>query len=359
MTTLVQRLPEGPLDIVGDIHGELEALEALLRRLGCDPVAATHDRHLVFVGDLVDRGPDSPGVVRLVQRLVEAGIASCVAGNHELNVLAGDEKEGNGWYFHHADHHRGVPFDSVQLPADERAELRAFLAQLPLVLERDDLRVVHACYDRDAVGLLPEAGDVGVLAEACEAAIIAELKANGVLQQAVAQRARYADFRDPEVKPRRPLDAALHMILAEQRNDPYRVLTSGQEEAIPPDEDLFFVGGKWRLVRRARWWDRYDDAPAVVVGHYWRRRGPLNTDKPDLFDAEPTFGWTGPRGNVFCVDYSVGRRFLERQQQARRGVREPFRGGLGALRWPERVVVFDDRDVVFPTTGFGVGVGGA
>lgn len=357
MTRLVQQLPEGPLDIVGDIHGELEALERLLRRLGCDTEAATHDRHLVFVGDLVDRGPDSPGVVRLVQRLVEAGIASCVAGNHELNVLAGDEKEGNGWYFHHLDHHRGVPFDSAVLPVAERPAIRAFLASLPVVLERDDLRVVHACYDPASVGRLAEQGDLGELADACEAAIVAELKQTGVLAAAMEERARYADFRDPQVQPRRPLNAALQMILAEQRNDPYRVLTSGQEEAIPPDHDLFFVGGKWRLVRRARWWDRYDEAPAVVVGHYWRRRGPINTDKPDLFDAEPTFGWAGPRGNVYCIDYSVGRRFLERHQQQRRGVREPFRGGLGALRWPERVVVFDDREVVFPTTGFGVGEG--
>ena len=68
---LVQQLPEGPLDIVGDIHGEDEALCALLSHLGYDE-AGQHPqgRTLVFVGDLCDRGPDSPAVFDLVERLI-------------------------------------------------------------------------------------------------------------------------------------------------------------------------------------------------------------------------------------------------------------------------------------------------
>jgi len=49
---------------------------------------------------------------------------------------------------------------------------------------------------------------------------------------------------------------------------------------------------------------------------------------------------------VFCVDYSVGRRFLERF----RGRRRDFDGGLAALRFPERALVFDDRAAPVPTT---------
>ena len=75
MPTLVQALPSGPLDIVGDIHGEHEALLSLLSRLGCDPDRATVERPLVFIGDLIDRGPDSPAVVETVMRLVAAGVA--------------------------------------------------------------------------------------------------------------------------------------------------------------------------------------------------------------------------------------------------------------------------------------------
>ncbi|WP_405013307.1 polynucleotide kinase-phosphatase [Kitasatospora sp. NBC_01539] len=83
----------GPFDIVGDIHGCRSELETLLARLGYDlardargrAVDAAHPdgRTAVFVGDLVDRGPDTPGVLRLVMGMVAAGHAVCVPGNHE------------------------------------------------------------------------------------------------------------------------------------------------------------------------------------------------------------------------------------------------------------------------------------
>ncbi|MBN3931705.1 polynucleotide kinase-phosphatase [Streptomyces verrucosisporus] len=83
----------GPFDIVGDVHGCRAELEALLGRLGYAverdaagrAVDASHPegRTAVFVGDLVDRGPDSPGVLRLVMGMVAAGHALCVPGNHE------------------------------------------------------------------------------------------------------------------------------------------------------------------------------------------------------------------------------------------------------------------------------------
>ncbi|MEV4712242.1 polynucleotide kinase-phosphatase [Micromonospora sp. NPDC049374] len=87
----------GPFDIVGDVHGCRAELEALLTRLGWRlhrddagrAVDASHPsgRTAVFVGDLVDRGPDSPGVLRLVMGMVTAGHALCVPGNHEQKLL--------------------------------------------------------------------------------------------------------------------------------------------------------------------------------------------------------------------------------------------------------------------------------
>ncbi|MET9295899.1 polynucleotide kinase-phosphatase [Streptomyces sp. NPDC003077] len=83
----------GPFDLIGDIHGCRSELEALLGKLGYAverdalgrAVDARHPegRTAVFVGDLVDRGPDSPGVLRLVMGMVAAGHALCVSGNHE------------------------------------------------------------------------------------------------------------------------------------------------------------------------------------------------------------------------------------------------------------------------------------
>ena len=83
--SLIQSLPSGPLDIVGDIHGEYDALKSLLGHLGY----ATNGEHpqgrtLVFVGDFCDRGPNSPCVLSLVQSLVQLGRAV-----DELGKLAG------------------------------------------------------------------------------------------------------------------------------------------------------------------------------------------------------------------------------------------------------------------------------
>ncbi|MEU9384843.1 polynucleotide kinase-phosphatase, partial [Streptomyces sp. NPDC048279] len=73
----------GPFDIVGDVHGCASELEALLGKLGYADGVHPKGRTAVFVGDLVDRGPDSPGVLRRVMSMVKSGNALCVPGNHE------------------------------------------------------------------------------------------------------------------------------------------------------------------------------------------------------------------------------------------------------------------------------------
>ncbi|WP_182884948.1 polynucleotide kinase-phosphatase [Microbispora sp. H10885] len=81
----------GPFDVIGDVHGCRAELESLLTRLGWQvgPDGAVHPegRTAVFVGDLVDRGPDTPGVLRLVMGMVAAGTALCVSGNHERKLV--------------------------------------------------------------------------------------------------------------------------------------------------------------------------------------------------------------------------------------------------------------------------------
>ena len=82
----------GPFDIVGDIHGCYDELIELLRRLGydvadVDRVVPPTGRKAIFLGDLCDRGPKSPQVVRLVMAMVAAGVALCVPGNHDAKLL--------------------------------------------------------------------------------------------------------------------------------------------------------------------------------------------------------------------------------------------------------------------------------
>lgn len=82
----------GPFDFIGDVHGCFDELTALLTQLAYSPQADHSWRHpegrrLVFVGDLVDRGPKSPEVVRLVMESVRAGTAFCVPGNHDMKFM--------------------------------------------------------------------------------------------------------------------------------------------------------------------------------------------------------------------------------------------------------------------------------
>ncbi|NVB39558.1 polynucleotide kinase-phosphatase [Pseudenhygromyxa sp. WMMC2535] len=85
----------GPFDIIGDVHGCLDELQTLLKTLGYQleggreqpRVTPPPGRRALFLGDLIDRGPDSPGVLRLVMSMVESGAAVCIPGNHEVKLL--------------------------------------------------------------------------------------------------------------------------------------------------------------------------------------------------------------------------------------------------------------------------------
>ncbi|MEV4346532.1 polynucleotide kinase-phosphatase [Actinoplanes sp. NPDC049596] len=142
----------GPFDIIGDVHGCRAELDTLLERLGYvvardssgRPVDAVHPegRTAVFVGDLVDRGPDSPGVLRLVMGMVAAGTALCVPGNHEQKLAR--KLNGRNVQLTH-----GLPETLEQLeaePAEFVTEAKAFIEGLVshYVLDGGDLVVAHA-----------------------------------------------------------------------------------------------------------------------------------------------------------------------------------------------------------------------
>jgi polynucleotide kinase-phosphatase len=142
----------GPFDIIGDVHGCRAELEVLLTKLGWElirdergrPVDAVHPdlRKAVFVGDLVDRGPDSPGVLRLVMGMVAAGHAICVPGNHEQKLAR--KLNGRNVQLTH-----GLPETLEQLAAEPDtfvSEVRTFIDGLVshYVLDDGNLVVAHA-----------------------------------------------------------------------------------------------------------------------------------------------------------------------------------------------------------------------
>ena len=353
--SLVQRLPEGPLDIVGDIHGEIEALRQLLAHLGYDDAGGHPEgRRLVFVGDFCDRGPDSPAVLRLVLPMLAGGQALAVLGNHEINLLRGDAKDGSGWYFDSrmaSDAPRYAPF--ARLPMEEAPAMLEQLGRLPIALERADLRVVHAAW------MAPQIATARALTAGSARGAYDEyedLAARQALASNVAGRVQQEREQWPhslEDHDRRPpfLPAHSERELGKSMVNPLKVLTAGVErECRTP----FYAGGKWRFVERVAWWNDYADEQAVIVGHYWRRLQPGDApahgpQAENLFGHTAPLAWHGLRGNVFCVDYSVGGRWLARHQ----GEDPARRFKLAAMRWPERELRFDDG-TRHNSQGFGV-----
>ncbi|HEY2017558.1 MAG TPA: metallophosphoesterase [Bryobacteraceae bacterium] len=147
-------------DIIGDIHGNAEKLEGLLFKLGYRNAAGAwrHPaRQAIFVGDLIDRGPSQVQTVNTVRRMVEAGVALAVMGNHELNAIAWhtSDPENPGEYLrphHNANwgkknrkQHAAFLAEVEDKPA-LHAEIIDWFLTLPLWLDLPDLGIVHACW---------------------------------------------------------------------------------------------------------------------------------------------------------------------------------------------------------------------
>jgi protein phosphatase len=157
-----RRGEHGPFDIIGDIHGCLAELEALLDQLG--HVATERDggivrahpegRRVIFLGDLVDRGPDSPGVLRLAMDMVAAGGALAVPGNHDMKLarkLAGRNVRIAHGLAITLEQFESIPDDRRQ---PFRDEVQGFLDGLPSHLWLDEGRLVaaHAGMKEDMQG---------------------------------------------------------------------------------------------------------------------------------------------------------------------------------------------------------------
>jgi len=142
----------GPFDAIGDVHGCLSELETLLGKLGYDierdeigrAIDAAHPdgRKAVFLGDLVDRGPNVPGVLRLAMGMVRNAHALAVPGNHEdklVRALRGKKVQTS----------HGLAETLTQLAAEDvafRKDVEQFCEGLVshLVLDGGNLVVAHA-----------------------------------------------------------------------------------------------------------------------------------------------------------------------------------------------------------------------
>lgn len=287
-------------DIIGDIHGHAYALVALLNKLGYrqEKGAYRHpERKVIFVGDYIDRGPNSLEVLQMVKAMVDDGQAIALMGNHEYNAVCFHTPKAGGGYL------RPHTYKSIMqhLPTLESLDTRrgqlaywvAWFKELPLFFETKDLRVIHACWSDKQMQVLGEYGITDRIPEQ--------------LWEATANEAH-------------PLFTAIEILL------------KGLE--IPLPDGIFFLDkdGHRRENVRARWWtnpagkkygelvvahaldpqlipieqlkvpegltdpgDVYPDSgKPVFFGHYW-----LRAASPKLFSENK---------KVCCVDYSVAKK---------------------------------------------------
>lgn len=143
-------------DVIGDVHGQGAKLRALLRQLGyaerADGWHAPAGRQAIFVGDLIDRGPEQLAVLQTVRRMVDNGSARLVLGNHEFNAIGyatpDDARGGHLRPRSEKNRHQHARFlAEVGLDSAEHRGWVDWFRQHPLALDLGGIRVVHAWWD--------------------------------------------------------------------------------------------------------------------------------------------------------------------------------------------------------------------
>lgn len=280
-------------DIIPDIHGQADKLTARLTQLGYEPRrgAWRHpdaNRTCLFLGDFIDRGPRNGEVIDIVRRMIDAGTARAVMGNHELNAI----------HFHTLDPESGAPIRPHSLKntnqhaaflkefpkgAQATTDIIAWMKTLPLFLEIEGFRLVHACWDESAITEL----------------------------DGVSSEGRLSD--DQFILAGRSNERLHHLV---------ETTTKGPETRLPPDYSIRDKGDHRRTEVRLKWW-RSDaitwrdiaisvpnpselpdeplpahvvqnvypaDAAPVFFGHYWLTGEPEQQAR-----------------NALCLDYSAGK----------------------------------------------------
>ncbi len=144
-------------DLIGDIHGCGETLILLLEQMGYRKINGVYQhksRKVVFLGDIIDRGPHIRLACEIVRSMVDAGHAHMIMGNHEYNLVtymtpapAGVERP---YLRPHTERNSFIVEQTVEQFANHKQDFKDYLdwfTELPLFMEFDHFRVVHACWD--------------------------------------------------------------------------------------------------------------------------------------------------------------------------------------------------------------------
>lgn len=278
-------------DIIGDIHGHADALEALLLKLGYVPDRGIyrHSCHkVIFLGDFIDRGQQQREVIQLVKSMIKQGYAFSVMGNHEYNAICYATLGKNGKPLReHSDKNtrQHAAFLAAYPDFDERTQIIGWFKTLPVYRDTGDIRVIHASWSEEALRhIAPFLNEDNCLKEEayvlccgedsslCQAIEILLKGSEVALPDSVTFKDKDGHIRDRarikwwtpnhfEVKKR------LHLGSELQNDQKFATMSINSEHHYPhTDKPIFF-------------------------GHYW-----LNDKEPVLLSE-----------NCACLDYSIAK----------------------------------------------------
>jgi len=280
-------------DLIGDIHGHADELVRLLEALGYQKSNGSYrhpERKVIFLGDFIDRGPKIREVLEVVQPMVEDENALAIMGNHELNALA----------FHTEDPNQKETFlrkrdtknirqhgqTILQLSDKELEGALDWFRTLPLWVELDGLRAIHACWDPQAVSIIAQAvKEHGGLTEtllhcACKKGSDLFARIDVVLKGKEAKLPDGISFKDKEGHVRTDVRTRWYLSPAGKTYRNYAFETGGIDCDLDLDQSV---------INQARPYSTTDKP--VFVGHYW-----LAANRPAIL-----------ADNVACLDYSVAK----------------------------------------------------
>lgn len=285
-------------DLIGDVHGCCDALCELLDRLGYTQRGGIYrhrnerrPRQAVFLGDLIDRGPTIRETVLLVQAMAERGQARIVMGNHEYHAVAyhTPARPGSGRRYlrEHTERHTRLLETTLEQFAGHRhdwSDALQWMRAMPLWLEGDGFRVIHACWDQELVdacaGRLPEhCLDEDFLHESAELGSFAE--------RFIRRATRGLDLPLPDDMTMVGADGLRRRFFRCKfwvRDPRTYADLEFQPDRLPPA----VAQRELSDVERAQLIYYDEHQPPLFIGHYWQQ------DRPQPL-----------RANLACLDYSA------------------------------------------------------
>lgn len=281
-------------DLIGDIHGCAHTLRLLLEEMGYSRVNGVYQhrrRQAIFIGDIVDRGPRVREALHIVRDMVERGSAQVVMGNHEYNALGYSTRSRPGsetrYLRAHTPRHNRLIAETLDQFAAYPHEWNEFLEwfyTLPLFLEIEHFRVVHACWDDQLIQAFKQTYGGNLIDEDfLHASTVKGSFAGRVMDRLL----RGTDMSLPDGASITSKDGFVRRFFRTKfwADDPKTYADIAfQPDPLPPEiasRELTTTECKHLLTYGA-------DQPPVFVGHYWMSGVP----KP-------------LKSNVVCLDYSA------------------------------------------------------